>query len=216
MFRRARLRLTLWYSLAMFGLFLAVGLSAFFILRQRLDDEIDQSLQNGLSLLAAGNAFGGGSFGGQGRGGGRLTGDDVRTDQTGDEALALGLSTDIFTVWLAKDGSVTANPRRIDLSALPLSDLAGRAAGGQYIANVDAESSSFRVAIGPTGGRNGDTSAFVLVGRSLDARNAQLKALALVFGLGTLVALAAAAAGGFWLAGRALTPIRLTDRKSVV
>ena len=66
------------------------------------------------------------------------------------------------------------------------------------------------MAIGPTGGRNGDTSAFVLVGRSLDARNAQLKALALVFGLGTLVALAAAAAGGFWLAGRALTPIRLT------
>ncbi len=205
MFQRARLRLTIWYVVALVGLFVAVGASAYFLLRRDLDAEIDRSISFGLADAVNHQDRGGrspdggvpsdGGFGGEGDGRYRAPGQDV--------------STDVFTIELKADGSVLSNPRGIDLAGFPVGNFAEEAEGGKVHAeDITAAGRHFRVMVQPLARAQPDGGAYALAGRSLEARDSQLRALALIFGSGALAGVVLAAGGGFWLAGRTLDPIK--------
>jgi two-component system sensor histidine kinase CiaH len=213
MFTRARLRLTAWYAGALAAVLVALGGSAYFILRHELDSEIDGSLDRALAQVQAPPP----------------TDDhhasDPRRGSAPDEGAepsfpdrAAGVSTDIFTLWLSANGSVVGNPRGVPTDRLPLAELANAARGGQYHEDADSAGARVRLLAAPASSGVGAEATVVVVGRSLAARDRQLDVLAIVLGSGGAAGLVLAAGGGFWLAGRALRPISLamdTQRRFV-
>lgn len=189
MFAQARLVLAAWFTLALAVAFVAVGAAAYLLIRRDLDKEIDDSLRAGQAAIAAPfDSFPGGRDGGRGPEG----------------RLPPGVPADVFVVFTDAAGTVTANFRRVDVEDVDFGRLCEDAAAGEAWSEVSPGGEHYRfVSYQPA------TSAeWVHVGRSLDARDRQLRTLTLVFGVGGVVGVSAAAGGGLWLAGRALRPIR--------
>ena len=209
MFQRARLRLAAWYAAALAVIFLLTGIAAYVILGNELDAEINDSLAQSLAELQSAPPF-------------MLTntaepepgrphrpatmGDDH--DERSRDPVG-GLSSDIFFIVTTARGDVVANPRNIELEHFPLANLGSSTGDAPAWAEFDGEDARYRVVsrFQPIPGQEGGQ---LIVGRSLDARDYQLRALATVLGVGGLAGVALAAVGGFWIAGCTLVPIRAT------
>lgn len=197
MFARARWRLALWYAAAFTVLLVALGVSAYFVMARQLDREIDDSLERALFELSSG---------------------PVRIDPPRDDDIHVWggpppgagskLSTDVFFFVIAPDTELLTNPREFDAASLPLDRLIQAPGEPARSTEFSAEGERYRVlGLGDFVTSDGEQVTLV-VGRSLNSRDYQLRLLATVLGLGGLGGIVLATAGGFWLAGRALVPIR--------
>ncbi len=191
MFTRARLRLTMWYAGAFTAILAVLVVSTYAVMARELNRDIDNSLRRSLAqLVRSPLVVHLGSEGPRPPGGPR------------------GLSTDVFYFVIAPDASLVVNPRGFDAGELPVESLMADSPGtepGSHEFRADGE--HYRVlALGLTSD-DGETYTLV-VGRSLEARDYQLRLLAVVLGSVGIVGILLASAGGFLLAGRALVPIR--------
>ena len=197
MFGRARLTLAGFYAAVMAVTILAIGAVAYVVISHSLNDDINSAI----TATQAGVLHDPGRFGSL------LVGSPVAPRGHDDEETAAGsVSSDVFFISTDQNGAVISNPRRIDAEHLPLAQLTRNANAGNGWSDVSGDGHHYRVL---TTAVNSSQGLFYLhVGRSLDARDSQLRTLALVFGLGGLAAVVLSAVGGLWLAGRALVPIR--------
>ena len=211
MFERARLRLAIYYAGALAVILLAIGISAYVILRNQLDDEINQSLaQASVDLRAAPVAI----LTGAAEARPRPTGSDDHSSGSDDhqprERVPLEtLSTDVFYIATSTDGTVLWNPRNVQVTQFPLVHLASQSPDDQVSHDVQGSDHRYRLISTSVQGPN-QAEVRLIIGRSLSARDHQLRALTIIFGTGGLAGVLLAAAGGFWIAGRALVPIRTT------
>ncbi len=218
MFTRARLQLTAWYAAAFAVIMVAIGIAAYAVVRQDADDSINSELR-----LAAEDILRSTTAGRlanprdddhyddrSGRGREIRDDGDADDDDTpaspGQAALPPpGISSDVFYLSTTADGAVAQNPRQVDLEGIDFEALAAAATNNGHLADTNGGSGSFRFVSLPLD----DTSGRVLhVGRSLDARNRQLRTLALTLAAGGMAGLLLSIGGGYSLAGRTLRPIR--------
>ena len=215
MFWRARIKLAVSYAVAIALTVLIIGLVVYFVVERSLDRDINNSIESAAEqLLPRGPARHGAPGGPEGR-----------PDSDGDigsAGSANGLPSDVFFVVSNASGAVIANPREIDADAIQLDGLAANASVGTDQWNdVSVDGQQYRIAttmlppnsvVAAGSGILAVSSAtqplFLNVGRSLDARNSQLETLFWVLLAGGAVAVLLSGAGGLWLAGRALSPIR--------
>ncbi|MCC6380987.1 MAG: hypothetical protein IT304_00685, partial [Dehalococcoidia bacterium] len=199
MFTRARIRLALFYAGALAAILVAVGGTAYFVLRRELDNEINGSLSDSLAALRASPSV---LTGEQVRPNGNNGSDDDHHDDDHRQPPS-SVSTDVFFLLLDAQGNVASNPRNVDTDHFPLARLVSTRPGSQSWTGFSDGDHHYRVV---SFGRGDGTT--LAVGRSLDARDYQLRALAIVLVAGGGAGVLLAAVGGFWLAGRALVPIR--------
>jgi two-component system sensor histidine kinase CiaH len=192
MFHRARLQLTAWYAGALALVLLTVAGSAYLLVRRSLDDEINKSINLTRSELVSGGQL-------------VVAPSPDRQPRPSDDDFRGGLvQSDVFYVTTAPDGTVLSNPRRINLQDFDFSALTKAASSGDVQVDISVDGHRYRVDSQPIAGG----TQYVHIARSLDARDQQLSTLAWVMGLGGAIGLVLSTAGGFWLAGRTLTPIR--------
>ena len=194
MFTRARLVLAGWFTLALVVTLAVVGGTAYALIRQDIDSEIDGSLEQ------TARAFDRPTPRGPGRGPG---GTGYNPEAPSDEQRLAGVPADVFVVFTSSDGQVLSNPRRVSVEGIDFGDLCDEAAADST-RDVRSDGEHYRFVSKPAG--YGDE--WVHVGRSLEARDRQLNTLTVVFGVGGVGGTLAAAGVGLWLAGRALRPIR--------
>lgn len=193
MFERARWRLAFWYAAA-FTLILAVlGASAYIVMARQLDDEVDDSIDRALVDLVRFPL--------------RVNLNNTGQPRPEPPFSENAISPDIFFLLIADDGTVLINSRGIDETTFPVSELILEDGGAGRRTDFNAGGYHYRVALVQATTQAGDT-ATLAVGRSLEARDYQLRVLAIVLGFGGIAGVALATLGGFLLAGRALHPIR--------
>lgn len=191
MFRRVRIELVAWYAGSLALILVAIGVSAYFFLRRSLDTEINQSIQQTYQdVVAHPQPDRGGLPGGDG---GPFRG-----------AAFASVPTDVFVVVTDAQGNFVTNPRQVSLTDVDFATLSSDATNpnGTWT-DAGSGSDEYRIASYPY--IDGDV---IHIGRSLKARNAQLNRLSLVMLIGGIAGLVLATAGGLWLAGRSLVPIR--------
>jgi len=205
-FTRARVQLTLAYA-AILGITIGVlGGSAYAVARHQLDDEINRSITDSLTeLRGAGLPATAPSLAGDSNGDGHDDDDEHRDDDHDDDGSVPGVAADVFFVTTDASGTVLSNPRRVDLEGIAFVDLVAAAQTGDGRQDVRGEHGHYRISTVAITGGDGQ---YLHVGRSLEARDRQLRTLALVFAAGGSFALVLSTAGGYWLAGRTLGPIR--------
>jgi len=192
MFHRARLQLTAWYTGALALVLLIMAGSAFLLVRRSLDDEINQSIHQTKSELVAD---------------GQLVvapAPDRQPHPSDDDFRGELVQSDVFYVTTGPDGTVLTNPRRINLQGFDFATLTKAAANGDVRTDISVDGHRYRVDSQPIAGG----TQYVHIARSLDARDHQLSTLVWVMGLGGAIGVVFSMAGGFWLAGRTLAPIR--------
>ena len=193
MFRRARLVLAAWFTLALGVTLLAVGGVAYVLIRNDIDREINDSLAATEQALSQPVTRPDGP--GSPRGSSRDDDDLYR--------LPPGVPSDVFIVYTDSKGNVLSNPRAIDVDDVDFAQLCAESGTASHTTDVNTGGSHLRIISQP----GGQPNLYVHIGRSLAARDRQLRTLTEVFVVGGLGGLFAAAAGGFWLAGLALKPI---------
>ncbi|HEX6030255.1 MAG TPA: HAMP domain-containing sensor histidine kinase [Tepidiformaceae bacterium] len=194
MFERARLRLAFWYAAAFSAILIALGIATYIVMARELDDEVDDSLNSSIEELARNPRPFLGTF---------------TPDRRHDEQPAEPLSADVFFFVIGPSGELVSSDRELDVSAFPVADLKLGPDDTQLWKDFEAGGERYRVTAIP--GTSPAGGSFTLVaGRSLEARDYQLRLLAVVLGFGGLAGVALATVGGFLLAGRALVPIRRT------
>jgi signal transduction histidine kinase len=193
MFRRARLVLAAWFTLALGVTLLAVGGVAYVLIRNDIDREINDSLAATEQALSQPVTRPDGP--GSPRGSSRDDDDLYR--------LPPGIPSDVFIVYTDSKGNVLSNPRAIDVDDVDFAQLCAESGTASHTTDVNTGGSHLRIISQP----GGQPNLYVHIGRSLAARDRQLRTLTEVFVVGGLGGLFAAAAGGFWLAGLALKPI---------
>lgn len=199
MFKRARLRLALWYAAVFTVILVALGASAYFVMARELDAEIDDSLE---SALAGAERFPQEFLRGESPRTPRGPGNPPGGGPQGPEAV----STDVFVFSIASDQTIRNNPRNLDVANFPVAKIQHEAADRQAWTDFRSGGEHYRVTASTVQAFGEEVT--LVVGRSLDARDYQLRLLAIVLALGGVIGLAAATAAGWLLAGRSLSPIR--------
>ncbi len=196
MYRRTRLRLTIWYAAAFLAVLLALGLGTYFGLVWALDREVD------VSIRAVTDDW-------------RASAPTVETLQPLDvEAHSEGVPTDVFLVVFRADGALVANPRSVEAEELVEHGMVGAALSGSEVwSTLSIDGDRLRVWATPIR-REGQITGAVIAGRNLASRDESVRTILVVLGVvaggGLLLALSA----GYILAGRALVPLRLAyDRQ---
>jgi hypothetical protein len=201
MFNRARLVLAAWFSIALVATLVVVGGTAYVLIRRDIDREIDESLEATQALLQEP--------------------EPIRTDRSGpgdrprgdfpvlvpDPSIDLrrlppGIPSDVFVVYTDGAGEVSANPRNVDVDDLnfgSLCDEATSAANARATTDLSANGGSYRIVTV----KAQEEGVWVHIGRSLEARDRQLRTLTSVFIVGGVGGVALSVAGGLWLAGLA-------------
>ena len=208
MFKRARLVLATWFTLALAVTLLAVGGVSYVLIRDDLDNEIDESLTSTVATVNDLDPFQDRSPGETH--GPRGGGPSQASTQTGGEQavdydrLPPGVPSDVFIVYTDGEGSILGNPRGVDIDDVEFGDLCVEGSTDWSTSEVSTATGHYRFISLPDD-RAGE---WIHIGRSLEARDRQLRTLSMVFLIGGLGGVAASAAGGLWLAGVALKPIR--------
>lgn len=196
MFERARLRLALSFAAA-FALILGVlGVATYRVMANELDREIDRTLAQAEEAI-------------------RVPEHEVPIDRDGPVRRVTpprreferppGIPSDVFFLLVAPGGEVLANSRNLDLEEFPLERFA--AFEGELGMEFEAGGERYRVR-GSEYAVVGEETIWLVVGRSLEARDYQLRLLVMVLAGGAVAGAALTLGGGWWLAGRALVPIR--------
>lgn len=213
MFNRIRLSLTLWYVGVLLVIVLAMAGFTYGLMYRSLRTEVDDSLRDSARGIAtqiderALNL----AVGLSGPGGppGAATGDEDGHEES-EEHLSFfsGGGGDTFYLVLSPEGQTLLNPLNVSLEGAPDVAAAQAAASGREAwTTVHGEDGDYRLYSLPVMER-GQILAVVQVGRSLQQHQQQLRRLLLLLVVSGAGGLALAAAGGLWLAGRALRPVR--------
>ena len=195
MFARARLALAAWFAMALVVTLVVVGALAYVLIRRDIDREIDDSLQ--VALQAVDNPV-------LGRGPGRDGPGFPAIARYGPGGVPPGVPSDVFIVYTDADGEVLGNPRGVEVGHVNFGSLCDKATNGKATTNISEGDGHYRFVTEKTAFEG----EWVHIGRSLEARDRQLRTLSMVFVVGGLGGVLASAAGGLWLAGLALKPIR--------
>ena len=216
MYRRTRLRLTAWYGAALIAVLLAVCGSTYVLVSRTLNDDITAAIEGAASDLRAigddglvplspvplptPSAFAGDDDGEED------DEEDDHDDSGKSGAVLAALPSDVFYVISAADGTIISNPRSVSLAGVDMSALRADADADHW-RDTKGESQTFRLATYElTSVREG--TYFLTVGHGLDARDRDLRRLALVLLSGSGGGLVLALVAGYWLSGRALAPIQ--------
>ncbi len=196
MFGTARWRLTLWFTLALGLILLVTGAAVYLTTRTVLFDQVDDDLQSRAGqeqrLLAP-----------------RLMG---RGRNSPARDLAIGpafTAGGYFYALVGPEGELLAGTPNVDPDGLANADTVQRALanGSTFADTVSSEGDSLRVYVvsleRPTGGQ-----LLMEVGRSTEPERQALRRLLLVLAGGGGAGLGLALAGGYFLSGLALRPIR--------
>jgi len=210
LFSRARWRLTLWFAGAFAIILVVIGSAVYFTARQSLLDQVKGDLQRQVAAVVAAQQSAGSN--GQGPGG---PGFDLNPDAI----LRVLSASGSFWVLTAQDGSVEAHSAAIEAENLnlpPIDTLTrkvtddqapyfrGSTDNGEQLGIV-ARKVTYRPAASAV-----TKEGYLQLGRSIEPQLKSLRRLLLILIGGGVVGLGLAAAGGYWLAGRALKPIRAT------
>ncbi len=199
-----RVRLTLWYVLVLAGVLISFSALLYLILDQALDDQVDAHLR-----LSAEQALGALSF----------NADQLQVLQTEGESEITPLAEQGLLVRVLQiDGRVVASAGPFHTLPLPAAELAAARQGQARFTQVDAPGGStpVRLYITPYTITN-RVYGVVVLGQSLQPNQDTLQQLLLILAVVVPLTLAAASAGGLFLANRALQPIdRLTRAAGVI
>jgi len=213
MFNRIRLSLTLWYVAVLLVIVLAMAGFTYGLMYRSLRSEVDDSLRDsarGIALQIDERALNL-AVGLPGPGGppGILAGEGDGHEES-EEHLSFfsGGGGDTFYLVLSPEGQTLLNPLNVRLQGAPDVAAAQVAASGREAwTTVHSEDGDYRLYSLPVV-EHGRTLAVVQVGRSLEQHQQQLRQLILLLVISGAGGLVLAAAGGLWLAGRALRPVR--------
>ncbi len=193
MFERARWRLTFWYAAAFTVILAVLGAAAYIAMARQLDDEINDSIDRALVELVRLPL--------------RVNPNAAGQPRPDSPFTQRAISPDIFYLLIADDATILINSRGIDETTFPIQDLILDDGASRRRTDFNAGGYHYRVSLIHASTQSGE-SATLAVGRSLEARDYQLRVLAVVLGLGGVAGVSLATLGGFLLAGRALHPIR--------
>jgi signal transduction histidine kinase len=206
LFSRARWRLTLWFAGAFAIILVVIGGAVFFTARQSLLDQVEEDLQRqGDAVVAAQQADPQGS--------------DPQRRVTANDILRVLSASGSFYVILDEDGKFVDSSQSINAAnlTLPPPEIVMRDADGPksgFHRASTAGGDQLRLVARPinysTLGSRLTFSGYVEIGRSIEPELSSLRRLLIILIGGGVGGLALAAAGGYWLAGRALKPIRAT------
>ncbi len=204
MFSRARWRLTLWFAGAFAIILVVIGSAVYFTARQSLLSQVRDDLQRQTDAVIAAQQPG------QGGPGPRFDPDAI---------LSVLSASGSFWVLLDANGDIADQSQAIDKDQLKLPPFAN------VSANVDEDHTHYFRASTESGDQIGIVASkvtytrglsptlndgYLEIGRSIEPQLKSLRRLLLILIGGGVVGLGLAAAGGYWLAGRALKPIRAT------
>lgn len=202
-----RLRVTLAFAAAMFAV---LALTAAFVY-QRVEDNLDESLDEGLRAraddVAALVATGGGAAG-------TLRLDQQRVLET-EDAFAQVLRTDgLPTQPSPLDGQLVATTLPEKIGSVLNRDEADRAGAGPLFVTrpVPGIPADARILARPV--TAGDRVSIVVVGTTTDDRDETLRGLLTTFAIGGPIALLLASGLGYLVAGRALSPVEAMRRRA--
>ncbi len=212
MFGRIRLSLTAWYVGVLLVIVLAMAGFTYVLFYRSLESEVDDSLRDSAQAIvsqldehALERAV-------------SLSGDPGRSDGEEDDAeneeheeglrFFGGGAGDTFYLILGPDGQTLLNPLNVRLEGAPdVAAAQAAASGGEAWSTIRGDDAGYRLYSLPVVD-DGRTLAVVQVGRSLEEHEQQLRTLLLVLAVSGTSGLALAGAGGLWVAGRALRPVR--------
>lgn len=197
MFEALRWRLTAWYVLAFAVVFAVIGAVVFVWAGRRLSGEVDAAVRD-VSDSARRAVVERGDIG--------QSEDDVRDIVVN---ANLSGSADVFVLLVSADGSIVGNPGDVPTQGFPVED--GLSAAGQR--GEDWRSYTFdgqpvQIRTLAVRDSSGTLLGFVQAGKSLEERNESLRTLVIVLGGGGMAGLIFAMAGGLFVAGIAIKPIR--------
>jgi two-component system sensor histidine kinase CiaH len=197
MFEALRWRLTAWYVLVFCSVFVVVGLVVFVWANRRFSGEVDRAIARvsaeSVTQVQRHNQI-------------------VDADADVRSVLAdasLSGSADVFVLLLNPDGSVATNPSNIPLNGLPDAASVDRARqSGQDSRTYMVGGRDLRISTFTVHRPDGTMIGFVQAGKSVEARDASLRTLAIVMAGGGVTGLVLAAVGGLFVAGIAIRPVK--------
>jgi signal transduction histidine kinase len=195
LFSRARWRLTLWFAGAFAIILILIGGAVYVTERTTLMNNVDSDLQvRSQRLLDSATGRGPGIFDPEQRG-----------------AFNFATVGGYFYVITGPQGNVFSASESANQVTLPtVTELSDRTANGPtYIKATTDDGEQVRLYARSVAANNGQTYYFQ-VGRSIQPELHALRRLLVISFGGGVIGLILAAAGGYWLAGRALKPIRAT------
>jgi signal transduction histidine kinase len=197
MFEALRWRLTAWYVLVFSVVFVAVGVIVFLWADQRFSGAVHSAIRDVSDAARVEVAE---------RGDIAATDADVRLLLAN---TSLSGSADVFVVLLNPDGSVAANPSDVPLVGLPDEQSVERARiRGDDTSAYSIHSQDLEIRTLAVYDDNGRLLGFVQAGKSVEERDSSLRTLILVIAGGGLTGLLLSAAGGLFVAGIAIRPVR--------
>ncbi|MCH8195370.1 MAG: HAMP domain-containing histidine kinase [Chloroflexi bacterium] len=188
MFGAIRRRLLAWNTAVLAALLVALGVSIYFITASTLYGEVNRTLrENAQETLQRLSATPGFPF----------------------VLPRTGYSGDVFYLGIDLTGRLMENPQGLSLTASPDPEGVRKAlAGGETFSTILLNGQHVRLLSAPIFTSRGDLLGALQVGRSIEPERSALSRLALILALSEAAALALALGGGWFLAERALVPIR--------
>ncbi len=189
MFGAIRRRLLVWNTAVLVALLVALGVSIYFVTARTLYGEVDRTLRdNGRDTLRALASTPGFPF----------------------VIPRTGYQGDVFYLGIDLSGRIMENPQGLAVTSSPDPVGVRRALEERRGAfdTVTLDRQRVRVLSAPIVTGRGDVLGVLQVGRSIEAERSALDRLALILALSEAGALVVALAGGWFLAERALVPIR--------
>ncbi len=196
MFNQARWRLTLWFASAFAIILVLIGSAVYVTERRTLMSNVNSDLQVRMQRLLQSIPPGGGPS----------------IICRGGTALNFATAGGYFYLLTGPQGNVCSASEGAEQSGLPnVDELSKRTASGPaYIRGSTDEGEQVRLYAQPVKSLETGDPYYFEVGRSIEPELHALRQLLVILFGGGVIGLILAAAGGYWLAGRALKPIRAT------
>src|SRR3990172_2354652 len=193
MFDKARLRLALFFAIVVAVILVLIGLAVLSAARASLfdgvNDDLEARAQQRLGPLAESLRAG---------------------NQPADARLFQGLTAGgYFYAFVRQDGPVVRMSENVDEEGLPDTEDIGDAmlGGPTFVDTKSSDGEDLRVYLRPIPGPQ-NRPLVMEVGRSTEPERQALRRLILILGGGGVLGLVMSVGGGYWLAGRALRPIK--------
>ena len=209
MFSRIRLSLTLWYVAVLLAIVAVIAVVTYGILYRSLSSEVDDSLESSARQVAAQLSEESLSGVQPAGGGGEDHGEEGEDEEEEHGVRFFGATSgDTFYLVLDPNGNSLLDPLNVDIAGVPDAASVSTAAGrGDAWETITSDGTDYRL-YSRAVTDEGRMIAVVQVGRSLKEHQEQLKRLLVVLIATGAGGLGLAAAGGLFVAGRALRPVR--------
>ena len=192
LFSKARLRLAVFFTLVVAVILVLLGLAVLSAARASLFAGVNDDLKGRAAEL-------------------RPFAQDLLTGNQGAAVPKAITAGGYFYAAVRPDGEIIRKSENADEAGLATSDAVVNAltSGPRFVDTKSSDGLRLRLYLLPAKGPGpGQRPLVVQVGRSTEPERRALRRLTLILGGGGLVGLGMAMAGGYWLAGRALRPIR--------